>query len=319
VAKKGKRIMPTTKCFAMLWEISKAALVLGGITFTFTSLLVALAGTLGLPPYKTLGEIASKDIDEMPTKFIAIFKEISKTALILGVVALTWASSYWIFALARTTKIVPSDAGSLATTLFGSSSIALFILSFLVALVGAFGLQSYRSFRKKISKDIEKMHKGLENARNEMRGRAETVLGYALGEMSLEKGTFSAGDKDRLEQAVAQCREGHKHLQKLGIGSAPEVLGLNNLLFYTCILHEDKKDKGDEDYILKEARRLRDAGEQHDSAMLKLTASRLFLEYGATPEEKEKARKALRVLAARTAGVSERERKEAKFYLDKYL
>lgn len=308
----------SAKYLAMLFEISKISLALGGITLTLTSLLVALAGILGLLPNKTLGKIAFKDIDEMPVKLTAIFKEASKIVLLLGAVALIWSSSYWIFVLASTTRIVPADAGSLATTLFGSSSIALFILSFLVALVGAFGLQSYKAFREKISKDIEKMHEGLENARNEMRGRAETVLGYALGEMSLETGTFSAGDKDRLEQAVAQCREGHKHLQKLGIGSAPEVLGLNNLLFYTCILHEGKSDKGDEDYILKEARRLRDAGEQHDSVMLKLTASRLFLEYGATSEEKNKAHVTLRVLAERMSGASERERKEARFYINKY-
>src|SRR3954466_3674946 len=106
-----------------------------------------------------------------------ILREALRSSLTLGGVALLWSLSYWIFISACTISIVPSDPGSLATALFGSSSVSLFFLSFLVALMAAFGWQSYKDFRENISKDVKDMHEKIESARNELRGRVETVIG----------------------------------------------------------------------------------------------------------------------------------------------
>lgn len=237
-----------------------------------------------------------------------------KFLLLLGGVILIWAYSFLLVTRACRTplpKEIAWNSENLLALLFGASSIALFIFSFLASVAGVVGWRSFNEFREKLTSAVEAI-------RNELKGRVATNLGYVIGEMSLKPGSFDIEDKDRLEQAVGQCREGYKYLQMLGVGSPAETLALNNLLFYTCILHEGDVHRRDEDYMLKEARRLKELGEQHNSSMLKLTAYRVLLAYGASLEEKEKAVKGLRALLANGLKISERELKEANYCLERY-
>jgi len=242
----------------------------------------------------------------------------------LTLISLVWACSCWIFIKACGTPIVVADSGTLVTVLFGASSIALFILSFLVAVVATLGWQSLKDHISKNVSDKIKAKTSLldgeiRNLENELRGRVATVLGHVIGEMSLKTGSFDVDedDKDRLEHVVGLCIEGDKYLQK--VGGAAAMLGLNNRIFYSCVLHEgQQKSRTDENFMLRGAQRLFEAGAENDVPMLLLTACRVFLEYGETSEEKERARKMLRDLEARVSRISDREKKEAAFYLDKY-
>lgn len=251
---------------------------------------------------------------------------------LLGLVALTWSGAYWIFVKASGNALRVSDSGQLrvgdsgelVTVLFGASSIALFILSFLLAGLALIGWQSFKDFRERISKKVkgrtreleEKLERRTRLLEDEMKGRIHTILGFAFGEMGLEAGTFSPADTDKLEEAVKQCRVGISYLEK--VKGPAEYLGLNNLLFYSCVLFGGKANKDNEEYMLAGARRLKEAGEKYNVTMLKLTACRVFLEYGATPSERAQARESLKALLAMTSGVSEREKREALYYLNNY-
>jgi hypothetical protein len=267
-------------------------------------------------------------------------------ALLWGEVAWIWAWSFKIFAQASAEPIKRLDKGSLFTALFGASSIALFILSLLVATLAILGWQSLKDYIEdkvgkairdrgkevdeaikkrsmEVDEAIEKRNRRIDEAikertqalENELRGRVATILGYTIGEMSLMPGSFKVRDRDRLGEAVVQCKAGYHFLRQ--IGGPAEFLGLNNLVFYTCVF-EDGLPKANEDWMLASARLLKDAGQQRDNNMLKLTACRVLLEYGAEPGEKERARNILNAMADKRSTASERERKEAKFYLSKY-
>lgn len=237
-------------------------------------------------------------------------------------VVLVWACSCWIFVgswerFVNTKNSKMSDPGAIATVLFGASSLALFIFSLLVAVLAIVGWQS---IKEHISKNVsEEVALKTQSFADEIRGRVATVLGYAIGEMGLQPGTFEADDPDRLAEAVYQCEAGYKFLKKVGGGA--EFLGLNNFIYYKCILSEvsPDKDKDNSAYVLTQARLLRDAGEKHNSPMLQLTAARVFFEYeAATSKERIEAWGILRSLA-REPTIQQRERKEAEYYMKKYL
>lgn len=277
------------------------------VVLACTTLVVSFLYAL----YKLLGRLLEKDTKDDNDR-----EETKKRAKLIlwTIIGLVWAFSCFIFVHACKMTVVegPVDIGNVVTVLFGASSIALFIFSLFVALLAIIGWQSIRDhISKSVTDEIKKATQSLEN---ELRGRVATVLGYAIGEMSLNA-DFDIDNKGRLEQAVSQCREGYKYLQNAD--GPVKFLGLNNFIFYFCVLH-GQTDKADEVRMLKEARLLRDAGEEHNSAMLKLTAARVFLEYGATAEEKEQALATLGMIAGPASRASEREKTEALCYLKKY-
>jgi hypothetical protein len=243
--------------------------------------------------------------------------------LLLSLITAIWAWSYKIFVEASAKSIQRLDQDSLFTALFGASSIALFILSLMLALLAVFGWQSIKGFieqrvddtmreqKKSVDAAIETRTRALEN---ELKGRVATILGHALGQMSLNPGTFVVGDRDRLEEAVQQCEAGYKHLKEIGEGA--EALALNNLIFYSCVFAQGMPKENTE-FMLEKARSLREAGQEHNSTMLKLTACRVLLEYEAKPQEKVNARKTLMAIA-NSSSASQREKKEAAFYLKEY-
>jgi hypothetical protein len=247
------------------------------------------------------------------------------TAFLWAVVAWIWAWSFSIFTEASASLKTIPDMGSLFTALFGASSIALFILSLLVAGLAIVGWQSVKEYieervektatdkSRQLDQVIRDNTQALEKA---LRGRVATILGYTIGEMSLKPGSFEVQYNDRLSEAVEQCKEGYKFLKEVGGGA--EYLGLNNLVFYTCLL-EEGRPKEDEEWMLASARKLLVAGQEKRSNMLKLTACRVLLEHEASSDEKRRARNILEAIASGRTPASIRETNEARFYLlEKY-
>jgi uncharacterized protein (DUF1778 family) len=229
---------------------------------------------------------------------------------LLGVIFLIWAWAYKIFIQACSIPIQNLDQGSFFTVLFGASSIALFILSLLVALFAILGWQSLKEHIKKRVKDaIQRRTTKLEN---ELRGRVLTALGYAVGEMGLNPDSLIPNDKEKLAEAVALCRQALDFLKR--VGGPAEITGLNNFVYYSCALSASG-DRSNEKFMIEQAHRLRDVGQEHDVVRLQLTACRVFLQYGDNPQEKKDAQEILKNLADRKDKISEGERREVNLYL----
>jgi hypothetical protein len=225
----------------------------------------------------------------------------------IGVVVLIWSVSYHIVRHARPEKV--STSPELATLLFGASAIALFIFSLVVVALALVGWKSLLiAVREEATTTVKEE---LASMRNELRGRSLSILGYMLGEMNTRSDSLEPADKDGIAEAVRLCQQGYDFLKKLG--GAPEFMSLNNLIYYSCV----EGDRSRSDFILKSARRLMDAGQEHDVANLQLTACRAILQYGTDREERQRAHELLAELANKR-NIPTRERREARFYMDSF-
>lgn len=201
---------------------------------------------------------------------------------------------------------LPSDStlSDQAALLFGASSIALIMISMLVAVLALFGWSSLQnSINDKVESLVSERVSGMQN---EMLGRLLSGMGYMIGEVSSRRDSFEPLDRDRLEHAVALCRAGYSLLEK-NEGPA-KYMGLNNLIYYSCLYG----DEADKPFLLKNARILREAGEQHRAPHLLLTYCRTILQYGGKSELGEAKELLISLLKGR---ITELERKEASFYL----
>jgi len=142
----------------------------------------------------------------------------------------------------------------------------------------------------------------------EFKGRLLSSLGYVIGEMSWQpSGTI---DRDRLFEAVRHCQQGYDYLKE--VGGAAEFLGLNNLVYYSALLNDASK----RDLLLNQSRRLRDVAQERKATNLTLTACGAILRLSSDEEEKRDARRRITDLLQET--ISERDRKEAKQYLEQF-
>ena len=231
--------------------------------------------------------------------------------LLIALVALSaiifCLSSSYYFVVAARSSTVRLDMGDLSTVLFGATSLALVILSILMPLWATiFGRQAIQEIARKAVEAItvEKIG-GLES---ELRGRVASVLGYLVGEASINPDILEPRDRERLEQAVRHCQEGYDFLIK--VGGPAMYMGLNNLVFYECLLKDAKRGE----FLLEKGRSLKELSAEKEvgSNNVFMTGCRAILQYG-QGEEREKARKALTIIA--DTSHSERERREATAHL----
>lgn len=229
-------------------------------------------------------------------------------------ILLVWFTSYCISNRAYTLQ---KDFGDLSTVLFGSASIALFILSLFVGFLAIFGWQTLQNSVKSqvetvtkreietVKRDTEERIKYLEN---ELEGRVYSILGFVIGEISFDSGTFEANDKDRLSDAIENSRRARNLLK--GTGRPSEYLALNNLVFYSSLVG-DKSMRG---HVMADARLLKDAGQEHHNRNLLLTYCRAVIEFGTDRAEIEDAQTISQAIAENPRS-SEREKREARAYM----
>lgn len=222
--------------------------------------------------------------------------------LLASLFVLIWVLSIY---LAANSNILEKNASELATIIFGATSVALILFSIFIAVAAVLGWQGIQNDVRETAKKIAQAE--VKPLQDELRGRVLSVLGYTLGEMSMARGSLVPQDKERLDEAVRLCQQGYNYLKE--VGGPAELMGLNNLVFYSAL----QGDLSRSEFLLKSARRLRDAGQERNAPHLQLTACRVILQFGDS-EEKSKARQVLMDLASKS-GIPEQQRKEASLHL----
>lgn len=206
-------------------------------------------------------------------------------ALVLGATVLVWLGSILLarnaYAVLPLASLKNAGALDLATILFGASSIALFMLSILIAFVAVFGWGAIKDTVKDEVKKATK--KRFEELENEVRGRSFGVLGYVMGEMNIKEDLKSPSNEDGLKEALRYCEQSYRRLK--GTGLSTEFMALNNLLSYACIL-KDKKRRG---FLLAEAKKLKIAAQDNNSYNLLLTYARTILEFSTDKSDIQEA------------------------------
>lgn len=218
-----------------------------------------------------------------------IIKEAFKFALMVSLIFLIWSYSFSLIARQDDLKKISGlSLDDLSALLFGASSIALFMVSIVLAILTIFGWQAI--IRGEIKQEVSRTtDRKIQQVEHEMRGRVLNALGYMVGEMWPQ-------EKGKLEEAVVLLRQGYdEYLSK--VEGPARFLGLNNLLYYSLLYYSCVPPKREEvRYMLKNARILLDKGLENDSIYPQLTASRVILEYSNHPHDMERIGDILREL-----------------------
>lgn len=219
--------------------------------------------------------------------------EILKFSLMVCIIFFVWSRSVSIMldygALKKLSGLSVSDLSAL---LFGASSIALFMVSVVLAGLTIFGWQAIirGEIKKEVSRATEKRIQQLEH---EMRGRVLNAMGYMVGE------TWPK-EKAKLKVAVELLKQGYdEYLSK--VEGPARFLGLNNLvyysfLYYSCVRDEAPLSKEIVKDMLKNAQLLLKKSLEHDAINVQLTAGRVILEYSTKDEDKRRVEEVLKDL-----------------------
>lgn len=210
---------------------------------------------------------ATEKLDNKASKANSV-KRILNLTLIFSFIALVLVTSAYL-AKPGIEMLKSQEPADLATIFFGASSISLMVFAILVALLVVSGWQSIKQVNQEHAEKVEAAS----------RGRSFANLGYLIGESSITSDSLSPTDRERLEEAIDYCRRGYELLKNTG--SPDEFTVLNNLLVYSCVLHDGSKRHS----ILEGARRLRAFADEHDSPNLLLTYVRTIIEFSLEPTE----------------------------------
>jgi hypothetical protein len=206
---------------------------------------------------------------------------------VLSINALIWSITFY-FARASGLPDLRGVSGSLMDLLFGSASLALFMISIFIGVVAVIGLPYIVSEVRKSAQDEVK--EIVQPVRDEMRGRVFSAIGYLRGESSIDHERFEVTNKNGLAEAITLCEQSYELLQK--VEGPAEFTVLNNLLYYYCVYSHNEIDRyrSRSNFLLDSARRLLQAAIQNKSLNLQLTACRAILQFGRDREEKLRAR-----------------------------
>jgi hypothetical protein len=230
--------------------------------------------------------------------------------LVTSVVTLLFSGSFFIVMSALTlgdpAESLP-DVGHLATILFGASSLALIIFSLLVAGVAVSGWQTLKN---DVRKEVEAAtHKRIDILEKEFRGRSFSIFGFMIGALHSNPNQLDQGEnKDYLAEAADHCRKAYNILKEIE-GNA-KYTALNNLVYYSCLSGEETA----RDYLLEQAHILKKIGQEKNHPDSLLTYCRAILQYSSNINELQDAR-SMGSSLLRTSLTSERQKKEANFYV----
>lgn len=248
----------------------------------------------------SLGRSWAKNVRK---NFTARVKVVLFLALSISLIVLIWSLSFYLVRHSDASGI--KTLSDLATLLFGTTSVALFIFSIVIAVLALIGWQSIISAVRETAR--ETALQASKPWENEFKGRVYSAMGYMIGEMSIKEGALEAKDLDRMQDAVSLCQKGYEFMKDAG--EPAKFMGLNNLVFYLCLA----EDVSRREFLLKSAHELMEAGQEHNAINLQLTAYRVMLQFG---DDRERTWARSRLIEITTSrNVSEKERKEAKLHL----
>ena len=229
----------------------------------------------------------------------------------IGVVLVLWGSAYYIVMKALWLGMPPAkklpEMGEFATLLFSSASLALFIFSTLIGVIGIIG---YQTIRKWVRRDIQAAtHGRIDMLEQEVRGRVLTLIGFMIGSLRSNPLQLTQDDESKsfLSEAVWYCEKGYGILKESK--AQGRNMALNNLVYYTSLYGEGFKY----DELLAQARELKSTGQRYRSASSLLTYCRVVLQCSSNSEELRDAHAI--ATATLRMDLTERQNKEATFYV----
>lgn len=231
---------------------------------------------------------------------------------VLSFILFLWAASYYIVARAverKVPQISSPTPGDLATLLFGASSLALILFSFVLALAAVFG---WETLKNNVRRELEAAsNTRVETLEQELYGRVLSVIGLMIGTLHSEpqERYQDPDNQDYLFEAVYYCQKGYDILKKVeGYG---KYMALNNLVYYSCLHGERAKG----DYLLKQAQTLKEVGQEFNSPDYLLSYCRAVLEFGSDPIEIQGAQSIADALLSDNKALTPRQTKEATMYV----
>lgn len=228
-----------------------------------------------------------------------------------SVVVALWAGSFLVVMIGLKLGL-PIDeedipgVGDMATILFGASSLALILFSL---LVGGIAIIGWQSIKEELRKAIEaSTHERINLVEKELRGRVLAVIGFMIGSQNSNPEKLHQDEyRSALSEAVWYLQKGYDILKDLeGRG---KYMALNNLVYYSCLYGDELK----RDYLLKQARVLKELGQELNWPTALLTYCRVILQWSPSIEDLRDAR----AIASATLrmNLTERQKKEATFYV----
>jgi hypothetical protein len=261
-----------------------------------------------------------------------------RSVLLVSGVIFFWAGTacFMVLLVAKfpSTRLTPPDLGSLATILFGASSIALIGFSLLLAVAALIQWQSLKnevrrevelsqiaqeqiatamqesrervaSLEESIERRMGILEERVKGVNREIQGRGVAIMGFMIGTVHSSPTVLIERDedKDAVSEAIQLCQKGYDILKDLdGLG---KYMALNNVVYFSCLLGDDSR----RELLLEQGREIRDVGLKYDSIAYLLTFVRVVSKYGVDPGEIQQAYSIVEELLARR--LSNMQRKEA--------
>jgi hypothetical protein len=236
----------------------------------------------------------------------------ARFVLLISVIGIIWLVSFYVIRVgfANMPKIRSED---LSAIISGTGTIALSVFSILVAVAAIYGINS---LDRKIH-DVVKVvtNEKISRTEKELRGRSFAMLGYLIGENSVENNLSSVIDDERLREAIYYSEYGYQFLKDTNLPA--EYMALNNFLGYSCALSGPPgsplpgRKLQNPRLLLNEAARLREAAEEHGATNLLLTYARTILFFSKNDEEIAYAYEIVREADENPSRLSARERADA--------
>lgn len=245
---------------------------------------------------------SSKQKTRIPRKLLYAFM----WTFIVAIWAISFCLVMWALQGGLPENKLPS-IGDMATLLFGASSLALLLFSFVISAIAILGWQS---IKEEIRKSIEiTTHARISLVERELRGRVLTVIGFMIGAQHSDPDKLEQDKhKSFLSEAVWYLQKGYDILK--GTEGRGRYMALNNLVYYTCLYGDDLK----RDWLLKQARDLKDLGQELNWPVALLTYCRVICQLSTSETELRDAHSI--ALATEKRDLTDLQKKEAKFYVD---
>jgi hypothetical protein len=235
----------------------------------------------------------------------SLIRYVLAEAFVLSAIVLVWVASY---RLTLDLEMPSVEVGDLMALLFGAASIALFVLSFFVGLLGILGWQTLKSTIAEttdaaISREVDRMSA-------ELSGRLWAGMGYVLGRLARPEGAQVPNRGDLLEDAITRSRKAVETLATLPRAKEHHVAAMNNLAFYLAC----KGEQGDAAAARQLALHLQSDYGRTGNVGYILTYCKVLLTFPASGDDKKVLRETLLGLVKSTS-TSEDQKQEARLYL----
>lgn len=202
-------------------------------------------------------------------------------------------------------RLPSGTLGDIATLMFGAASVAMFVLSFLVAIAAIFGWQGLRrAIDEKVAMAVKEVRVDVQQ---EIHARVYAGLALILGRICRTERSLSIERADLLDAAILNCRRSIKSFQELSaLDEESYNIVRNNLAFYLAL----RGQPADSQYALGLGADLQEWALSYENHDATLTLCLATLRFSEDADQRTSALKTLEQIRD-DPGASEHEKKEA--------